>query len=126
MLCGVALLPVLFAFELAAQQRVPKTPDIHFVPTPQHIADAMLKLARVTPDDVVYDLGSGDGRIVILAAQKYGARGVGIELDPGLVEISVRSPVRARSPAGSPSSRAISSRRTFRRPRSWPSGCRAA
>jgi cyclopropane fatty-acyl-phospholipid synthase-like methyltransferase len=88
MLCGAALLPVLFAFEVAAQQRVPKTPDIHFVPTPQHIADAMLKLARVTPDDVVYDLGSGDGRIVILAAQKYGARGVGIELDPGLVEIS--------------------------------------
>ena len=48
----------------------------------------MLKLARVRPEDVVYDLGSGDGRIVILAAQKYGARGVGIELDPRLVEIS--------------------------------------
>ena len=48
----------------------------------------MLKLARVTPDDVVYDLGSGDGRIVVLAAQKYGARGVGIELDARLVVIS--------------------------------------
>ena len=48
----------------------------------------MLKLARVGADDVVYDLGSGDGRIVILAAQKYGARGVGIELDPQLVERS--------------------------------------
>lgn len=45
----------------------------------------MLRLAAVGPDDVVYDLGSGDGRIVILAAQKYGARGVGIEIDPGLV-----------------------------------------
>jgi SAM-dependent methyltransferase len=48
----------------------------------------MLTLAHVTPDDVVYDLGSGDGRIVILAAQKYGARAVGIELDPRLVDIS--------------------------------------
>ena len=48
----------------------------------------MLKLARVGQDDVVYDLGSGDGRIVILAAQEYGAKGVGIELDPPLVEVS--------------------------------------
>jgi cyclopropane fatty-acyl-phospholipid synthase-like methyltransferase len=72
----------------AALQAPARTPDIHFTPTPQTIADAMLKLARVTADDVVYDLGSGDGRIVILAAQKYGARGVGIELDPRLVEIS--------------------------------------
>jgi predicted RNA methylase len=48
----------------------------------------MLRLARVAPADVVYDLGSGDGRIVILAAQKYGARGVGIELVPRLVQIS--------------------------------------
>lgn len=72
----------------AAQQRPVKTPDIHFAATPQPVADAMLKLAGVTPSDVVYDLGSGDGRIVILAAQKYGARGVGIEIDHGLVEIS--------------------------------------
>jgi len=85
---AAALLSTLFAFGVAAQQPATKTPDIHFVPTPQPVADAMLKLARVTPDDVVYDLGSGDGRIVILAAQKYGARGVGIELDARLVEIS--------------------------------------
>jgi SAM-dependent methyltransferase len=64
------------------------TPDIHFAATPHAVADAMLKLARVTPQDVVYDLGSGDGRIVIIAAQKYGARGVGVELDRRLVEIS--------------------------------------
>jgi predicted RNA methylase len=50
----------------------------------------MLQLAAVTADDVVYDLGSGDGRIPIIAAQKYGARGVGIELDPKLVELSWR------------------------------------
>jgi SAM-dependent methyltransferase len=71
---------------LAPQARV--TPDIHFAVTPQPLADAMLTLARVTKDDVVYDLGSGDGRIVVLAAQKYGARGVGIEIDRALVEIS--------------------------------------
>jgi SAM-dependent methyltransferase len=65
-----------------------RTPDIHFVPTRQSIADAMLRLAHVNSNDIVYDLGSGDGRIVITAAQKYGARGVGIELDPNLVRIS--------------------------------------
>ncbi|MGE0592448.1 MAG: cyclopropane-fatty-acyl-phospholipid synthase family protein [Vicinamibacterales bacterium] len=62
-----------------------RPPDIYYAPTTQVVADAMLRLAGVTPDDVVYDLGSGDGRIVILAAQKYGARGVGIEIDPALV-----------------------------------------
>ena len=63
-------------------------PAIYFAPTDQPVADAMLRLAHVAPDDVVYDLGSGDGRIPILAAQKYGARGVGIELDPKLVALS--------------------------------------
>jgi SAM-dependent methyltransferase len=66
----------------------PHSPDIHFAATPQPMADAMLQLAGTTSRDVVYDLGSGDGRIVILAAQKYGARGVGIEIDPRLVDIS--------------------------------------
>src|SRR5437016_2247112 len=60
--------------------------DIHFVPTPSAVIDAMLKGACVTANDVVYDLGSGDGRIVIAAAQKFGARGVGVELDPKLVK----------------------------------------
>jgi SAM-dependent methyltransferase len=69
-------------------RRPARTPDMYFVPTWYPVADEMLTLAGVTPDDVVYDLGSGDGRIVILAAQKYGARGVGIELDPRLVDIS--------------------------------------
>lgn len=79
---------ILFAVPLFALQAPARTPDIFFSPTRHAIADAMLKLAGVTKDDVVYDLGSGDGRIVILAAQKYGARGVGIELDPKLVEVS--------------------------------------
>ena len=82
------LLCALFVVGLAAQPPAQKTPDIHFAVTPQPLADAMLTLARVTKDDVVYDLGSGDGRIVVLAAQKYGARGVGIEIDRKLVEIS--------------------------------------
>ena len=65
-----------------------RTPDIFFVPTWQPVVYQMLELAEVTKDDVVYDLGSGDGRIVIIAAQKYGARGVGVELDPKLIEVS--------------------------------------
>ncbi len=65
--------------------QAPRTPDVHFVPTPTAVVDAMLNLANVTANDVVYDLGSGDGRIVIAAAQKFGARGVGIELDRQLV-----------------------------------------
>ncbi len=53
-----------------------------YVPTPSDVVDRMLALAGVTAKDVVYDLGCGDGRIVIAAAQKYGARGVGIDIDP--------------------------------------------
>jgi protein-L-isoaspartate O-methyltransferase len=60
-------------------------PHVRFEPTPPEIVAAMLDLARVTPDDIVYDLGSGDGRIVIAAARR-GARAVGIEIDPALVE----------------------------------------
>jgi SAM-dependent methyltransferase len=63
-------------------------PGIYFAGTPQPIVEAMLNLAHVTAADVVYDLGSGDGRIPIIAAQKYGARGVGIEIQPHLVELS--------------------------------------
>jgi SAM-dependent methyltransferase len=65
-----------------------RTPGIFFAPTRQPIVEAMLRLAKVTSDDVVYDLGSGDGRIPVIAAQKFGARAVGIELDPGLVKLS--------------------------------------
>lgn len=57
-----------------------------FVPTPQDVVERMLTLAQVTKDDVVYDLGSGDGRLVITAAKLYGARGVGIDIDPQRIE----------------------------------------
>ena len=62
--------------------------DVPFVSTPIEVVDRMLEIAEVKRGDVLYDLGSGDGRIVIRAAQKYGARGVGIEIDPDLVEKS--------------------------------------
>jgi SAM-dependent methyltransferase len=74
-LCAAAL--VLGVASAAAQ-----APGAPFVPTPLPVVERMLELAKVTPGDVVYDLGSGDGRVVITAAQRYGARGVGIELNP--------------------------------------------
>lgn len=87
-LCGVALW-LLPQGVMGTQEQPPnrpaRQPDIFFVPTSEAVVDQMLSLARVTSNDIVYDLGSGDGRIVILAAQKYGARGVGIEIDPRLV-----------------------------------------
>ena len=68
----------------AATRQAPplREPDVIYVPTPQNVVEAMLKLANVTSSDVVYDLGSGDGRIPITAAEKYGARGVGIDINP--------------------------------------------
>jgi SAM-dependent methyltransferase len=62
--------------------------DVRYEPTPTPIVRALLKLAEVGPQDVVYDLGSGDGRIPIMAANEFGARGVGIEIDPALVTLA--------------------------------------
>ena len=59
-----------------------REPDVPYVPTPQTVVDRMLTIANVNKNDVLYDLGSGDGRIVITAAQKYGTRGVGIDINP--------------------------------------------
>jgi SAM-dependent methyltransferase len=69
--------------------------DVPYVQTPTDVVTEMLKLAAVKADDVVYDLGSGDGRIVIAAARDFGARGVGIEIDPSLVALSAESARRA-------------------------------
>jgi predicted RNA methylase len=85
---------VIAATGVAAQS--PSRPlDIHFTPTRQAIAEAMLDLAGTKADDVVYDLGSGDGRLVILAAQRHGARGVGYELQSQLVALSRQSAIDA-------------------------------
>src|SRR6476619_3705531 len=81
----VLFLAVILATDATSSAQQPaqlRTPDVIFVPTPQEVVDAMLKLAKVTKNDVVYDLGSGDGRIPITAAKTYGARAVGIDIDP--------------------------------------------
>lgn len=71
--------PALKAAGLAAGLQPSLAP---YVPTPQDVVERMLELASVGKDDVVYDLGSGDGRLVITAAKKYGAKGVGVDIDP--------------------------------------------
>src|SRR5918993_549012 len=80
MAAGGAGLPI--AAQQAPTEAPLRRPDIHWVPTPPAVVDAMLKLADVKPTDVVYDLGCGDGVIVATAAQKYGAKAVGIDIDP--------------------------------------------
>jgi precorrin-6B methylase 2 len=59
-----------------------RAPDVHYEPTPPEVVDVMLRLANVKAGDVVYDLGCGDGRIVITAARDFGARGVCVDIDP--------------------------------------------
>jgi hypothetical protein len=71
----------------AAQPAAPaRTPDVIFVPTPQQVVDEMLKVANVKKGDVLYDLGSGDGRIAVTAAKRYGIRAVGIDIDPQRIQ----------------------------------------
>ncbi len=83
------------AWSIEAGYAQQKPRDVPYVPTPQSVVDEMLKIAAVTKNDVVYDLGSGDGRIVITAAKKYGARGVGIDIDPERVKEANANAVQA-------------------------------
>ncbi len=69
--------------------KTPREPDVIYVPTPQKVVDKMLELAQVTKDDLLYDLGCGDGRIVVTAAKEYGCRAVGYELHAGRVRKSI-------------------------------------
>jgi tRNA G37 N-methylase Trm5 len=69
-----------------AQPRRNQAPDVIFVPTPQEVVDEMLRLANVKKGDVLYDLGSGDGRIPVTAAKKFGVRAVGIDIDPERIQ----------------------------------------
>ena len=62
-----------------------------YVPTPMNVVNRMLELAKITPDDLVYDLGCGDGRMLIAAAKKYGAKCVGIEIDKDLVLLAIEN-----------------------------------
>lgn len=91
----IVFLAVVIALALAC--RTSSSPSLQrptlapYVPTPQDVVDRMLALGQVTSTDIVYDLGSGDGRIVITAAKKYGARGVGIDIDPERIAESRRN-----------------------------------
>jgi tRNA G37 N-methylase Trm5 len=68
-----------------------RKPDVIFVPTPQEVVDRMLELADVKKGDVVYDLGCGDGRIVVTAAKKYGCKAFGFDIDPDRVKESLEN-----------------------------------
>lgn len=70
------------AAQQTGQASTRQMPDVIYVPTPQEVVDAMLKVANVGPDDVLYDLGSGDGRIPITAAKRFGTKGTGFDIDP--------------------------------------------
>lgn len=73
---------LLSVMAVAAQSGQPREPDVPYVPTTEPAVQAMLKLAAVKKTDIVYDLGCGDGRIAIAAAKSFGARGVGIDINP--------------------------------------------
>jgi precorrin-6B methylase 2 len=81
-LCALAIACGLTGLSAAAQDAPARQLDVPFEPTPHDVVVRMLEIANVNKDDLLYDLGSGDGRIVIAAAKKYGTRGIGIDLDP--------------------------------------------
>jgi SAM-dependent methyltransferase len=84
-----ALLAAVLALPVAAQYPAVDSKDLApYVPTPQDVVERMLALAKVTASDVVYDLGCGDGRIVVTAARKYGAKGVGVDFNPDRIKES--------------------------------------
>ena len=96
MITRYALCAVLSALALGCGTTRPSGgPDTPFVSTPAPVVSAILALAGVTGDDVVYDLGSGDGRVVITAARDFAARGVGVEIDPKLVHRSTENAYRS-------------------------------
>jgi len=80
--CSIAVAVFLSVFGMIRLALAEGDPDILYVPTPQYVVNEMLEIAGTNTNDVVYDLGCGDGRFVITAAQRYGARGVGIDIDP--------------------------------------------
>jgi SAM-dependent methyltransferase len=85
------LLPTL-GFVLAfAQEKKLREPDVPYEPSPENVVEQMLKLADVHEGDIVYDLGCGDGRMVITAARQFGARGVGIDIDPQRIKESLEN-----------------------------------
>jgi SAM-dependent methyltransferase len=99
LLVALSLLPalVLPASTVAQQALKPleKKPEVPYVPTPDKVVAEMLKVAKVGKDDILYDLGSGDGRIVISAAKEFGTRGVGVDIDPARIKEARENAVQA-------------------------------
>ncbi|MBM3369007.1 MAG: methyltransferase domain-containing protein [Betaproteobacteria bacterium] len=89
------LLSICAALSAAQTSQSTRPPDVIFVPTPQELVDDMLRLADVRKGDVLYDLGSGDGRIPITAAKRYGIRAVGIDIDPDRIKEANANAVKA-------------------------------
>ncbi|HZW13470.1 MAG TPA: class I SAM-dependent methyltransferase [Noviherbaspirillum sp.] len=94
--CGATALYGLAGGALSAKSGPVRPIDVPYVPTPQNVVDKMLQMASVKKNDLLYDLGCGDGRLVVTAAQRYGARGVGIDLDPERVEEARQNARRAK------------------------------
>src|SRR5204862_5610591 len=74
--------------------------QIVYIPTPASVVDKMLEMAKVTKDDVVFDLGCGDGRIVATAAKRFGAKGVGIDIDPARIKDCKETMAKFQVPEG--------------------------
>ena len=81
----------LWAQETELRDKPSRDPDVIFVPTPQDVVEKMLEMAEVKKTDLIYDLGCGDGRIVVTAAKKYGCRAVGFDIDPKRVQESLEN-----------------------------------
>jgi SAM-dependent methyltransferase len=94
-LAGFAAIAVMVSMATGCAGTPTGSPGILFVATPEQVGLEMLKVAGITRDDVVYDLGSGDGRLVIAAVREFGARGVGVEIDAKLVQDSRESALKA-------------------------------
>ena len=88
-------LVILSSILACSQEKKLREPDVEYEPTPQNVVEQMLKLANVHKGDVVYDLGCGDGRIVITAAKQFGASGVGIDIDPIRIKESLENARKA-------------------------------
>jgi SAM-dependent methyltransferase len=92
LILGVAAASALSGCALGQATPTPaRAPDVVFVPTPEAVIDEMFRLANVSGKDVLYDLGSGDGRIPIAAAQRFGTRGLGIDIDPQRIQEANRN-----------------------------------
>lgn len=96
MAVGAVTVAALVALDTRQVQSQPRSLDVPYVPTPENIVEAMLRLAAPTPADYLVDLGCGDGRIVVTAAQKYGVRGFGVDLNPERVKEARANAVKAK------------------------------